>query len=284
MNKQEIVDEVIKYYENIQKNKPLVHQITNYVSANNQANITLAVGARPVMAEHPDELEEILAQTDSLLLNIGTIDKKREAVLLRAAELAKHYKVPVVLDPVGVGASRIRKRMVFKLLEIGDVDIIKGNAGEILSLCDIYIDKAAISGVDYISNNKYFNSRVINKFIEFSRKFNVLIVITGQEDIVIGHSYQIRINNGAPLLGKITGSGCMMGSLIASSLAICSNPMIAAVTGISIMDISGQLAAKKARGPGSFRMHFFDEVANLSIDKLLSYLSLKVSSVQTNMS
>ncbi len=284
MKRQEIVDEIIKYYGNIQKNKPLVHQITNYVSVNNQANITLAVGARPVMAEHPDELEEILAQADSLLLNIGTIDEKREAVLIRAAELAKYYKVPVVLDPVGVGASRMRKKLSFKLLEIGDIDIIKGNAGEILSLCDIYIDKAAISGVDYISNGKYFDSKVISNFIDFSRKFNVILVITGQEDIVIDHSYQIKINNGAPVLGKISGSGCMMGSLIASSLAICRNPMIAAVTGISIMDISGQLAAKKSMGPGSFCMNLFDEVANLSINKLLSYLRLKVSSDQTNMS
>lgn len=265
MEKREVIDSIIENYKLLKSKRPLIHQISNYVSANIQANITLAVGGRPVMAEHPQEIRSILKQAKSLLLNLGTINEKRVDVIIDAFRIAREYNVPTVLDPVGIGASKIRRELVFRLLKEGKIDVIKGNAGEINSLCNLNSDDLAISGVDYLSRDiNYFDDNAISSLSSFSSKHNVVIVITGKEDLIIDSCNLIKINNGVSILGEITGSGCMTGSLIASYLAVNINKIKAAVTGVVVMGLAGELAAKKASGPGSFRVHFFDEIANLS--------------------
>lgn len=278
MKKEDILDSVVNCYEMLSKINPLVYQITNYVAANDQANITLAAGARPIMAEHPEEINEVINQSDALLLNIGMLSKNKETILLKAAQYAKENQLPVVLDPVGIGASNLRKELVLKILEVGNVSIIKGNIGEILSLCNIMRDPGAISGVDYLANSELsFENEIIETLREFSLRYKLILVITGQEDIVIGSRYMVKLINGSSLLGKITGSGCMLGSLISSYLAVCEKPFIAAVTGLSVMAISGQLAENKSSGPGSFRVHLIDEIANFNREKLLSNIKLYIT-------
>ncbi|MFP4661531.1 MAG: hydroxyethylthiazole kinase [Halanaerobiales bacterium] len=294
MNIEEILNEISKCFELLKQRNPLVHQITNYVAANDQANITLAAGGRPIMAEHPAELKDILSSADSLLINIGTLTERKEKVLIQAAELAAAYNVPVVLDPVGVAGSRLRKSVALQVIEKGNIAIVKGNKGEIFSIFDICSEKCKDDNKDNKQDKKQANNQgnnssykqssgvdFIGEFAELSRdktirlkgiaeSQNLVIVITGEKDIIIDRTNYIEMDNGSPIFNNIAGAGCMTGSLIASYLSVSQNPITAALTGLSVMGIAGEIAEKNFVGPGSFRVNLMDQVAALNIADIIS--------------
>ncbi|MFI5359876.1 MAG: hydroxyethylthiazole kinase [Halanaerobiales bacterium] len=275
MRKDFLINGIIENYERLKKESPLIQQITNFVSIHEQANITLAAGARPIMADCPVEFDDIIAQADALLLNIGTINDKRRDAILQANETARKYKVPVVLDPVGVGASSYVRELALELLESGNISIVKGNAGEIFSLVGIQLSEG-VSGVDYVGEDiMELPAEELKKLPEFSRKYGLVTVITGEKDLLIDSENQLLCSNGVPLLAGITGSGCMAGSLLASYLAICADPLLAALTGISILCISAELAAREASGPGSFRILLHDRLASLEADEIRERLKFE---------
>ena len=275
MEKEALVNEIIGNYERLKKVSPLIQQITNYVSMYEQANITLAAGARPVMTECPAEFEEITAQADALLLNIGTSNEKRREAILQANEIAGEYRVPVVLDPVGAGASTCLRELALELLESGNISIVKGNAGEIFSLAGIQLS-GGVSGVDYVGEDiTELPPEELKKLVEFAGKYKLLVVITGEKDLLIDRDYQLICSNGVQVLGEITGSGCMAGSLVASYLAVSASPLLAALTGISILGISAELAAREASGPGTFRIMLHDQVAGLDTAEIREKLKLE---------
>ncbi|MFW6022610.1 MAG: hydroxyethylthiazole kinase [Halanaerobiaceae bacterium] len=274
MKDKEILDKICDIFAQIKINSPLVHQITNYVSANDQANITLALGARPVMAEYIEEIHEIITQADALLLNIGTLNDKKYEVILKAANLAGEIGLPVVLDPVGIGGSSFRRDLVYDLLKIGCIDIIKGNVGEILTLIKDGFNDNDISGVDYISDEDYIDNKFLMNIKKMAEKYKCTFSVTGKKDIVTDGSEIVLINNGVVELNTITGSGCMTGSLIASFLARVNNPLMASIAGISLIGIAGQLAVEKSFGPGTFRIKLIDEIYKLNDSKIRKYIDL----------
>lgn len=274
-SKQEIINKIIINLNQIKEKKPLVHHITNFVTANDQANITLAIGALPIMAQHSEELKGILSKADSLLLNTGTIDEKKADILYKAAEIASKYHVPVVLDPVGVGVSTFRREIVSDLIKEGWIDVIKGNTGEIVTLiADQKINNdvnRGISGVDYLEEDIVKRNKQ-NNFYNIIKKFSfnkgLISIVTGKVDLITDGKQVIEIYNGSDFFKKITGSGCMAGSLVASFLAVEKKSMLAATGGILLMGLAGEIAADNVSGPGTFHKRLFDTVYNIKRENL----------------
>lgn len=270
----ELREKVADCFFRIRDARPLVHQISNYVSVNDQANITLAAGASPIMAEHPEELAEIMKNANSLLLNTGTINRDREAVLLQAARLASQYGLAVVLDPVGVAASSVRRELTYKILDTGCVNVIKGNLAEIKTLFKWSKEKVICSsGVDSFEEIQVKDEPGLSAILQgISREYNLVVAITGKEDILVKGERLLKLANGVPALQSISGSGCMTASLIASCLAVEEDSLLAAITGIAVIGICGELADTKSSGPGSFRINLIDELYNLKKDSIIKRL------------
>ena len=240
----------------IRAERPLVHHLTNEVTVNDQANITLSIGASPMMASHPVELDEVLAEAGSLVLNIGTITPARTTIILEAAGLAKTKNIPVVLDPVGAGTSTLRKELTRQLLECGQVDIIKGNCAEMEAVLGL---PTRAKGVD--SNQPVRDLPVLAR--QMSERYQITTVITAETDVISDGTSLLGVKNGDGMLQQLTGSGCMLASLIACFRAVQPDNFLAAVSGTLVMGLAGQLAAEKAAGPASLRVHLLDEVYRL---------------------
>ncbi|MEJ6952524.1 hydroxyethylthiazole kinase [Natronospora cellulosivora (SeqCode)] len=276
----ELLEKVADCFLKINDVKPLVHHITNYVTANDQANLTLAIGARPIMAEHPDEIKSIISRANCLLLNTGTINKEREKVLLKAAEIASEISIPVLIDPVGVAASSVRRDLFLKLLDIRNIKIIKGNLAEIMTLSDGFTKPESNSlGVDSFDDDVYFDDLDLIPILqEISKKYDAIVVVTAKEDLVVDENNAIKLHNGVAALQNITGSGCITASLIACCLAVEENHFLAAISGVAVMGVCGELADKKSAGPGSFRYKLFDELYGLKREDILRMVKLEVES------
>ncbi|MDI3548888.1 MAG: hydroxyethylthiazole kinase [Halanaerobiales bacterium] len=253
MNKGDLLEKIIIDLEKIKQEKPLIHHLTNYVSANDSANITLSLGASPVMADNPAEVEEVIALAGALVLNIGTIGQGKEGGFFKAVRKANQLNIPVVLDPVGVGASSFRKKVVQELLEKNRIEVIKGNLAEIKSILEI---PTKVRGVDSADESKD-NQKIAQKMAE---TYRLISVITGEEDVISDGEEIITVKHGHPLMGQLTGTGCMTTSLIGCFLAVEGKPLIAATGGVLLMGLAGEKAAARASGPGSLRWRLQDEI------------------------
>ncbi|MGC8585189.1 MAG: hydroxyethylthiazole kinase [Thermoplasmata archaeon] len=240
--------------EKIRKTRPLIHHITNFVVMNDSANITLSLGASPIMAHAKEELEDLISIADAVYINIGTLDSSWIESMLIAAELSGKYNKPLLLDPVGSGASKLRTNVSLKILGYGSVKILKGNSGEILSL---YGQKGAIKGVDSLSEG---NMKIVE---ELAEKYNLTVISTGKYDYVSDGKRNAVIKNGTEMLGKITGSGCMLGSVISSFMAVNRDYFVSSVEGLLTFEIAGELAEKFSSGPGSFRGNLIDSIGSI---------------------
>ncbi len=245
----------------IRRKKPLVHHITNFVVMNDSANITLALGASPIMAHAIDELEDLIKIASVLYINIGTLDPLWIQSMKMAGKIAEKYNVPVLLDPVGAGASKLRTETVFSLLENFPVSILKGNGGEMLALSG---REGGVKGVDSLVNAD------INVADNLAEKYNLTAVITGKIDIISDGKKKALVENGSELFQYITGSGCMVGSVISSFLGVLRDSFKASVDGLVTFNIAGELAEKKSSGPGSFRQILMDEIYNMNEEKYKS--------------
>ncbi|MTI61705.1 MAG: hydroxyethylthiazole kinase [Firmicutes bacterium] len=265
-----IVNKLIYEREKIREKKPLIHHITNYITANDSANITLSIGASPVMVDNPAEIKEIIQMADALVLNIGSLSPGQEEVCLKAVELANKRDVPVILDPVGAGAISIRKELVISLLSDYKINIIKGNLAEIKSIIDI---PTSVKGVD--SEDTMGGAGEAAR--ELAWKYNTITVITGKQDFISDGKSIIIINNGVPILAMLTGTGCMTASLIGAFSAVEGGSLYAAAGGVLTMGIAGQLAARQSAGPGMLRYKLIDEVYHINENKYkkLAQISFK---------
>lgn len=246
----------MEYYEDLKKIReirPLIHHITNFVVMNDSANITLALGASPIMAHAEEELEDLIKIANALYINVGTLDTHWISSMLKAGKLAEKYNVPVLLDPVGAGASRLRTATVENFLKSFKVDILKGNGGEMLSLGGI---SGGIKGVDSTMNA---NMDIAAKLAE---KYDTTAIITGKIDYISNGKLNGSVENGTDMFQSITGSGCMLGSVISSFLAVNRESFNASIEGLVTFNIAGELAIKKSHGPGSFRQNLIDEIYN----------------------
>jgi hydroxyethylthiazole kinase len=245
----------------IRERKPLVHQITNYVVMNETANATLALGALPVMAHAPQEVEEMAAVAGALVLNIGTLSDHWIQGMLLAGAAANRAGVPIVLDPVGAGATRYRTATAHRLLNELDVAVVRGNSAEIATLAG---EDAQIRGVEAVGGAA---SPELARAA--ARALGSIVAVTGPVDHVSDGERAHAIANGHELLGTVTGTGCMATALTGCFLAVRRDaPLDAAAEALIAFGVAGEDAATVASGPGSFHAALYDALYNLDPDSL----------------
>ena len=241
----------------LRETKPLIHQITNYVVMNETANATLALGALPVMAHAREEVEEMAAIAGALVLNIGTLSPHWVDAMLLAGRVANERGIPVVLDPVGAGATTYRTETAKRILDEIDVTVLRGNAGEVATLVGV---DAEVRGVESIATG----SDPADLARQAGSRLGLVASVTGAVDHVSDGENVISIANGHPLMATITGSGCMSSALTGCFLAVNNDAALdAAVEALVAFGVAGENAAVAARGPGSFHVALYDELAAL---------------------
>jgi hydroxyethylthiazole kinase len=245
----------------IKETRPLIHHITNWVTIYECANITRAFGALPVMAHAPEECADMTRISSALVLNIGTLTNELIDAMILSAKAANEKKIPVVLDAVGVGATKFRDYMA------ANIDIIKGNYSEIAKLAG---EKAQTKGVETTSINA--DPRKIAQELATSK--SCIVVMTGKEDIISNGKKIFVVRNGHELMGSIVGTGCMAASVIGSFAAVNPDHFDAAKDALCYFGIAGELAAEVSRGPGSFKVNLYDEAFSLTdenAEKMLNF-------------
>lgn len=249
--------------EKIRKEKPLVHHITNIVTINECANITLCTGALPVMANAPEEVAEMVEHAGALVINIGTLNREQIEAMYIAGTRANELNIPVVIDPVGVGATTLRTNTVINLLSKIKSAVIKGNPAEISILAG---EGGIIKGVESVGEY----SNIINTAKILAKNYNCTVVVSGKEDVVTNGNQTFLIANGHPLLGQVVGTGCMLASVIASFLGTKEDTLNATIQGLLAFEIAGELAAELdgVRGPGTFKLALLDELKNLKVETI----------------
>lgn len=253
--------------EKVRKDAPLVHCITNYVTANDCANIILAIGGIPTMADSIVEVEEVTAKASALVLNIGTLSEEKLRAMILAGKTANKNNVPIVFDPVGVASINARKEAAFKILEEVKPTVIRGNMAEIKTLLGL---NGNSKGVDSLENIDRENASEIAK--KLAVMTNTIVAITGEKDYISDGKKVIVIENGNKMMTKVTGTGCMTTSLIAAFLGVLDNGVLSAILGISSIGVAGEKAyedIKENEGNGSYRMKLIDEVYRLTPEELM---------------
>jgi hydroxyethylthiazole kinase len=247
----------------VREARPLVHHITNTVTQNDVANATLAIGASPVMAGAPEEVEAMTAQAQALVLNIGTLTIAAVEAMLRAARRANAGGIPVVLDPVGVGATPFRTAQTERLLAAARFACVRGNAGEIAALAG---QSGTVRGVDAANEAgpRLTGAGAAELAAALAVRLGCAIAATGAVDVLTDGARLVRLTHGHPLLRQITGSGCMATACIGAFAAVERDPLAAAVAGLACFEIAAEQAAAVAKGPGSFRVALIDALAALS--------------------
>ncbi|MFH1721633.1 MAG: hydroxyethylthiazole kinase [Candidatus Altiarchaeota archaeon] len=246
-------------YKRIGEQKPLVHHLTNWVTISDCAQITRSFGALPVMAHAIDEVEEMVGIASALVLNIGTLTPELIDSMILAGKAANEKGTPVVLDAVGVGATKLRTESATKIIEEVKVSVLKGNAGEIGVLAGV---DAEVRGVE--SMRVAEESSVIASELAGTGEFTV--AISGATDVVSDGKRTFLVGNGHKLMGEVVGTGCMAASVIGSFCAVEKDTSIAATAALACYGIAGELASHNARGPGSFKANLFDEASFLTTD------------------
>lgn len=235
MDNKRLIEKICEASKLVKENKPLIEQITNYVTINDCANVTLAIGASPVMADSIDEAHQMTEISDCLVINFGGISETSLQTMINAGKVANEKNIPIVLDAVGVGATDFRNKSIKKLLENVHINVIKGNASEIMSLAGANIKtKGVDSSQESIEAYKYA--------IEISNKYRCVCAVTGKVDIITDGKQVAKIYNESDLLAYITGTGCMIGSLMGGFLGATKDPFISAVSGVLAMSVSGEMA------------------------------------------
>lgn len=252
--------------EKVREGAPLVHHITNYVTVNDCANITLGIGASPVMADDINEVEDMTSIASSLVINIGTLNSRTVECMLKAGKKANELGIPVILDPVGAGATPYRTKVAKTIMDNIELAVIRGNLSEIKTLYGINTKTRGVDSLDYTSiKDELEKAKLLAK--EFSKRVGSIIAITGAVDIVTDGNIIYTVENGHKIMSKITGAGCMCSSLIGSYLGTHEDNLLAALSGVVSMAISGELAyesLKEGEGTGTFKVRLMDNIYNLS--------------------
>ncbi len=239
----------------LRERKPLIHQITNYVVMNETANATLAIGALPVMAHAIEEVEEMASFAGALVLNIGTLSTHWIAAMLLAGKAANAAGNPVILDPVGVGATRLRTDTAKRILDEVDVAVLRGNPAETAALAGV---EAEIRGVESMGAA----TEGVELARSAARTLGVVASVTGVKDFVSDGERTLVVSNGDPLLATITGSGCMSSALTGCFVAVAP-PLEGAAYALAAFGIAGEDAARDAKGPGTFHANLYDALYGL---------------------
>ena len=255
--------------QEIKNKSPLVHNITNYVAMEQTANVLLAIGASPVMAHAIEEVEDMVGIAQSLVLNIGTLSPSWIQAMTVATRAAKWKGIPIILDPVGCGATPYRTSTALSLIAGGAMTAIKGNASEIAALSG---DNSVTKGVDSVLNPV----DCIPQAKALATKFNGIVVVSGIIDVITNGQSVALVHNGHFLMAKVTGMGCNAAALLGAFIAVNRDPFMACVHAMSIMGIAGEMAAQFCHGVGSFKMSFLDSIYNLTLPHIQKSLRIEI--------
>jgi hydroxyethylthiazole kinase len=247
----------------VREKKPLVHNITNYVVMNYTANALLACGASPVMAHASEEVEEMVSLAGALVLNIGTLSPPLIQAMLKAGKRANELNVPVILDPVGAGATHLRTDSARKLIRDLTIQVIRGNASEILALAGEEF-QVRTKGVDSMHNVE----QVTEVAVGLAKELRITLAMTGPVDLITDGERTFRVMNGHEMMRWVTGTGCTATVIIGAFLAVDLDPLEAAVTGLCYFGLSGEKAATRSAGPGSFQMALLDALYEVTEEDL----------------
>jgi len=255
----------------VRERKPLVHNITNYVVMNYTANALLACGASPVMAHAAEEVEEMVSLAGALVLNIGTLSPPWIEAMLKAGKRANALHVPVILDPVGAGATSLRTDSAKRLIEGLSIQVIRGNASEVLSLAG---EKSGsrTKGVDSV----HTVDQVTDAAVTLAEELRITLAITGAVDLITDGERICRVKNGHGMMSRVTGTGCTATVIIGAFLAVDPDPLEAATTGLSYFGLAGEKAAAKSSGPGSFQIALLDALYEMKEEELRAGAKIQV--------
>ncbi len=245
----------------LREKKPLIHNITNYVVMNYTANILLAVGASPVMAHAREEVEEMVSFAGALVLNIGTLTPNWIESMIKAGRRANELNIPIILDPVGSGATKLRTESAKRIIDELSVSVIRGNASEVLSLAR---ENSRTKGVD--SLHSVDEAAEAATFL--ADELKTTLAITGEIDLVTDGKRTYRVSNGHKLMGFVTGTGCAATAIIGAFLAVDEDPVTATATALAYFGLAGEQGAEKAGGPGSFMITSLDALYGMDEEQL----------------
>ena len=245
----------------LRKERPLVHNITNYVVMNFTANTLLAMGASPVMAHAVAEVEEMVSLARAFVINIGTLSEHWIEAMLKAGRRANALGIPVILDPVGSGATALRTRTFQMMARELKLAVVRGNASEVLSYAS---EAVRTKGVDSI----HAVEQAAATARETARHTGAVVAITGAVDVITDGDTVIHCRNGHPLLGTVTGTGCAATTAIAAFAGVTRDPLEAAAAGLAFFGLAGEFAAQKAQAPGSYQVALLDSLYEITPEQL----------------
>ena len=284
-NEKEILQKLEETLKTVQEKNPLTHCITNSVTINDCANAVLAIGGSPFMAEDAEELEEVVTIADALVINIGKLSKDQVEAMKISAKTANKTDTPIVLDPVGVGVTELRNRTTLNLIENYQMAAIRGNISEIKAiakLVGVIDENNTAKGVDVniddiiTEENLKANGEIIKKLAD---KLNTTILASGPIDILSDGETTISIDNGDDMMPLITGSGCMLSSIVGSCIG-GSTPLEGNLLAILAMNIAGEKARAKVdandEGTGSFRAYLIDYLYKTNAESLVNESNIKI--------
>jgi hydroxyethylthiazole kinase len=251
--------------EEIRRKSPVVHNITNYVVMNNTANALLALGASPVMAHAEEEVEDMVNIAGALVINIGTLSAHWIRAMFRAAYQARESNIPIILDPVGVGATVYRTSTARELLQEVPPAVIRGNASEIMAILE---EEVQTKGVDSTAASH----SAVDIAHRLSRIYGSVVCVSGETDYIVYGDDITRIMNGHPMMTKVTGMGCIASALCGAFAAVNHAFAEATSQAMAVMGIVGEMAAENVPGPGSLQVKFNDILYRLSEEDIRRYL------------
>lgn len=285
INKEELLQKIPKLLDELKNKNPLTHCITNFVTVNDCANAVLAIGASPIMSEDIEEVAEVVSISDALVINIGKLSHEQVEAMKVSSAQANKINTPVILDPVGVGISQLRNKVTLELIENYKLTAIRGNITEIKTiakLTGIISESNTAKGVDVsesdiiTKDNLNENAKIISKL---AANLDTVILASGPIDILSDGETTIAIDNGDEMMPQITGSGCMLSSIVGSCIG-ATNPLEGTLLAALLMTIAGEKARAKLdnenAGTGSFRAYLIDYLYKLDGQTLINKSNIEI--------
>ncbi len=266
-----ITNKVADLLIEVRNKAPLIHNITNYVTVNDCANAIMAIGASPIMADDIRETEEITSMSSALVINIGTLNKRTIISMIASGKRANQLGIPVIFDPVGAGASKLRNDTTESILEQVKIAILRGNLSEVSFAAGLEVSTRGVDSSEADANN---DGVAIAQAV--AKKYGCVAAITGAVDIIADGERVVTIKNGHKMLSEVTGTGCMATSLVGSYAGVSSDYFTAAVGGVASMGIAGEIACEEvgSMGTGSFRMALIDVLSRFNSELMEKRLKL----------
>lgn len=284
-NVEDIKENLKNSLENVRENNPLTHCITNSVTINDCANAVLAIGGSPIMAEDEEEMKEVVEIADVLVINIGKLSKEQIKAMNVSAAHATKTNTPIVLDPVGAGISQLRNNTIKYLVENNNITAIRGNISEIKAIANIVgllNTESAAKGVDVSEDdiisrdNLEINGNLVK---ELAKKLDTVIIASGPLDIISNGETIVVLDNGDEMMPLITGSGCMLTSIVGSCVAV-NDPFEGSILASIAMSLAGEKARKQVDendlGTGSFRTFLIDYLYKTNVESLINESKIEI--------